>query len=130
MRPENWCLAGIEAFKSGDLDTAVRQLEIATIEDPRDFRAFAFLGAAYAEQGRYNAAIGCLQRAADLEPGSAKVHFNLGQAYEAAGASTEAWFEYRKALEIDSSYQPATSALAELGARLRTMRERLLQLSA
>ena len=130
MRPENWCLAGIEAFKSGDFDTAVHQLELASIDDPRDFRAFAFLGAAYAEQGRYNAAIGSFKRAAGLEPGSAKVHFNLGQACEAAGAATEAWFEYKRALEIDSSYRPATSALAELGARLRTMRERLLQLSA
>ena len=130
MRPENRCQAGIEAFKSGDFDAAVRQLELATADDPNDFRAFAFLGAAYAEQGRYNAAIGSFQRAADLEPGSAKVHFNLGQAYEAAGVSTEAWFEYKKALEVDSAYQPATSALAELGARLRTMRERLLQLSA
>ena len=130
MRREKRSAAGIEAFRAGNIDSAVHQLELATLDDSQDFRAFAFLGAAYAEQGRYSAAIGSFKRAADLEPGSPKVHYNLGQAYEAAGVSTEAWFEYRKALEVDPQFQPATVALAELSARLKTMRERLRQLAA
>ena len=130
MNINDLCLAGIQAFKNGDFDTAVYQLEQATMNDPDSFRAFTFLGAAYAEQKRYNSAIGALRRAADLEPEVAKVQYNLGQAYEAAGVWREAWFCYKRALELDPYYQPARTAHTLLGASLKTMRESLVQLSA
>ena len=122
--------AGMAAFNSGDYDRAVQELEFTTLTDPGDFRAFTFLGAAYAQQRRYNAAIGAFKRATTLKPGVAKVHYNLGQAYEAAGVPTEAWFEYKKALEIDPFYQLAKMALVELSARLKTAQERNLELIA
>ncbi|HOK54987.1 MAG TPA: tetratricopeptide repeat protein, partial [Armatimonadota bacterium] len=76
---------GLQAFKLQDYTTAVAELEQATMEDHEDFKAFLYLGAAYAGVGRYNAAIGALKRAAELRPDDARVHYNLGQAYEAAG---------------------------------------------
>ena len=124
------CSAGIAAFNAANYETAVQELEMATLTDPGAFRAFTFLGATYALQGRYNAAIGAFKRASTLKPGVAKVHYNLGQAYEAAGVPTEAWFEYKQALEIDPFYQMARIALVELSARLKTAREHTVQLSA
>ncbi|MDO8587474.1 MAG: tetratricopeptide repeat protein [Armatimonadota bacterium] len=124
MRPIDGCQAGIEAFKSGNYDDAIYKLEMATLDNPRDFRAFAFLGAAYAQQGRYSAAVGSFKHAAGLEPGVAKVHYNLGQAYEAAGVPREAWFEYKNALEIDPYYQPARAAVTLLGAKMMAIRQR------
>ena len=130
MMAVDHCAAGVMAFNAGDYDTAVQELEFASVTDPGDFRAFTFLGATYAQQRRYNAAIGAFKRASTLKPGVAKVHYNLAQAYEAAGVPTEAWFEYKKALEIDPLYQLAKMAFVELSARMKTAREQRLELVA
>jgi Flp pilus assembly protein TadD len=127
MRPDDNCEAGIQAFKSGEFDEAVRDLESATMDDPDNFRAFTYLGAAYVENGRYNAAIGALKRASEIRPEAAKVHYNLGQAYEAADVPREAWFEYKNALQCDPYYQPARTAMILLGARLTAMRQQRVQ---
>jgi Flp pilus assembly protein TadD len=114
--------AGLEAFQVGDWDTAARELELATRQDPEDPHTFSFLGAAYAQQGRQNLAIGALKRAVELDPKSARAHYNLAQACEDAGVLTEAWFEYRKALELDPWYGLARGALAALTPKLERMR--------
>ena len=124
MRSEDYCEFGIDAFKGGDFDTAVEYLETATLDDPSSFRAFTYLGAAYVEQGRYNAAIGAFKRASEIKPDVAKVHYNLGQAYEAADVPREAWFEYKNALEINPYYQPAQAALTLLSAKMMAQRQR------
>ena len=113
---------GLEAFQVGDWDRAVQELEIATKEDPEDPHAFSFLGAAYAQQGRQNLAIGAFKKAVDLDPKSARAHYNLAQACEAAGVLTEAWFEYRKALELDPWYGLARGALAALTPKIERMK--------
>jgi Flp pilus assembly protein TadD len=115
--------SGIHAFKAGEFDEAVHDLENATLDDPSNFRAFTYLGAAYVESGRYNAAIGAFKRASEIRPDAAKVHYNLGQAYEAADVPREAWFEYKNALQCDPYYQPARTALILLGARLTAQRQ-------
>lgn len=120
---------GIDAFNAEDYETAIESLETATLADRDDFRAFTYLGAAYAQVGRYNSAIGAFKHASALKPDVAKVHYNLAQAYEAAGVPAEAWFSYKKALEIDPYYQPAKTALILLGSRMTMMREQRLQLA-
>ena len=85
---------------------------------PRVTRHSCNLGAAYAQQGRYNSAIGALKRASEIKPDSPRIHYNLGQAYEAAGVPREAWFEYKRALELDSKYGLARGALISLSQRL------------
>jgi Flp pilus assembly protein TadD len=130
MRVDDHCEFGVKAFRDGDIDTAVYELERATMEDRESFRAFTYLGAAYVEQGRYNSAIGAFKRATELKPDVAKVHYNLGQAYEAAGVPREAWFEYKNALEIEPYYQPAKAALSLLGARMITARQQRLAMAS
>ena len=109
---------GLAAFKAGDIDTAVTELEAATREDHTSFRAFSYLGAAYAAKGKYNAAIGAFKNAEQINPNIASIHYNIAQAYEAGGVWAEAEYEYQKALEIDPAYARAQEALASLRKRL------------
>ena len=109
---------GVAAFKEGDFPRTVDILEQASRRYPQSYDAFVYRGAACAQQGRHNAAIGAFKRASEIRPGSTRIHYNLGQAYEAAGVPREAWFEYKKALEIDPKYGLARGALISLTQRL------------
>lgn len=109
---------GIAAFKDGDFDRAVQVLEDASREYTASYEAYVYLGAAYAQQGRHNLSIGAFKKASEINPGSPRIHYNLGQAYEAAGVPMEAWFEYKRALELDSRYGLARGALISLSQRL------------
>lgn len=111
----------VVAFRNGDINRAVDLFEQVTRRNPDHYDAFVYLGAAYAQQGRYNATIGALRRAADSKPDSPRIYYNLGQAYEAAGVPREAWFSYKKALELDPSYGLARGALIALSHRLPSL---------
>ena len=109
---------GVEAFKVGDCDTAIEELEAATRLDHGNHKAFNYLGAAYAAKDRFNAAIGAFKAAEQTAPGVASTHYNIAQAYEATGILNEAEYEYERAIEIDPSYTRATEALDRLKKRL------------
>jgi tetratricopeptide (TPR) repeat protein len=111
--------AGVAAYKAGDLDKAVEELETATHLDREDYKAFSFLGAAYAAKDRFNAAIGAFKAAEQIAPNVAGIHYNIAQAYEATGILNEAEFEYERAVEIDPKYAKAQEALAGLKKRLK-----------
>lgn len=110
--------AGVEAFKSGDFDQAIELLEGVTHADSSNYKAFCYLGAAYAAKDRYNAAIGAFKTAEQIAPGVASIHYNIAQAYEASGILNEAEYEYERALEINPQYPKAREALARLKDRL------------
>lgn len=110
---------GVEAFKAGDCDKAIEELEAATRLDQNNYKAFNYLGAAYAAKGRFNTAIGAFKRAEQIAPEVASIHYNIAQAYEATGIPTEAEYEYEKALQIDPNYAKAREALIRLKKRLR-----------
>jgi len=109
---------GVEAFKSGDCDTAIDELEAATRLDQSNYKAFNFLGAAYAARDRYNAAIGAFKTAEQIAPNVASIHYNIAQAYEASGIPAEAEYEYERALQINPDYEKAREALAILKKKL------------
>lgn len=109
---------GVEAFKAGNIETAIEQLEAAAHMDHENYKAFTYLGAAYSAQERYNAAIGAFKTAEQIAPGVASIHYNIAQAYEASGIQSEAEFEYERALEIDPDYLKAKEALDALKKRL------------
>ena len=115
--PEEHFNAGLEAFKAGDMEKAAAALEEATHLDQSSVNAFNYLGATYGALGKYNQAVGAFKMAAQLSPKDPKIHFNIAQAYEAAGNSLDAEYEYGKALEVDPSYSRAEVALAKLRAR-------------
>lgn len=111
-------IVGVDAFKAGEIDKAIRELEASTQLDNRNYKAFAYLGAAYAAASRYNAAIGAFKVSAQLNPCVASIHYNIGQAYEASGIPLEAEWEYERALQIDPKYTKAAEALAQLKKKL------------
>ena len=108
---------GVEAFKAGDCDTAIEELEAATRLDHGNHKAFSYLGAAYASKDRFNAAIGAFKAAEQIAPGVASIHYNIAQAYEATGIFNEAEYEYERAIEIDPNYARAAAALDKLKKR-------------
>lgn len=105
-------------FKEGNYAEAIPILEHASREYPGSYEAFVYLGAAYSQLGRHNAAIGALKRASEIKPDSPRVHYNLGQAYEAAGVPKEAVREYKAALALDQNYGLAKGALVSLSQRM------------
>ncbi|MCE5323942.1 tetratricopeptide repeat protein [bacterium] len=111
-------MLGVDAFKAGNIETAIEELEAATHLDHENHKAFTYLGVAYASQERYNAAIGAFKTAEQIAPGVASIHYNIAQAYEASGISSEAEYEYERALEIDPNYTKAREALDALKKRL------------
>lgn len=111
-------VSGVEAFKAGDLDNAIECLEAATQTDHGNYKAFNYLGAAYAAKDRYNAAIGAFKTAEQIAPGVASIHYNIAQAYEASGILNEAEYEYECALKLNPDYAKAQEALARLKQRL------------
>lgn len=119
MTEHSDCLTkGLQAFKEKEFETAVIELEQATFDNTDDYSAFLYLGAAYASVGRINAAIGALKKAEELKPDDPKVHYNLGQAYEAAGVPKEAFVEYARALRISPCYSYARNAFTSLKSRM------------
>jgi len=109
---------GVQAFKSGDYDNAVNELETATQMNHEDYRAFNYLGAAYAAKNRYNAAIGAFKTAEQIAPHVASIHYNIGQAYEATGIMNEAEYEYGRAVELNPDYSRAREALERVKKKL------------
>ena len=109
---------GVEAFKSGDTDKAIEELEAATHSNHDNYKAFCYLGAAYAAKQRYNAAVGAFKTAEQIAPGVASIHYNIAQAYEADGVDGEAEDEYEKALQINPDYTLAMEAMTRLKQRL------------
>lgn len=109
--------SGITAFRAGDYDTAVTELEVASRGNHEDYKIFNALGAAYAGKGLYEKAIGAFKAAEQISPDIARIHYNIAQAYEAIGILNEADYEYQKALEIDPAYVNAEQALMTLRSR-------------
>lgn len=109
---------GVEAFSAGQIDAAIEAFENATQINHEDFKAFNYLGAAYAAKNRYNAAIGAFKTAEQIAPGVASIHYNIGQAYEASGILGEAEYEYERAVELNPAYLKAQEALCRLKKRL------------
>jgi tetratricopeptide (TPR) repeat protein len=109
---------GVEAFKAGDVDKAIEELETATQSSRDNYKAFCYLGAAYSAKKRYNAAVGAFKIAEQIAPDVASIHYNIAQAYEADGVDGEAEYEYGKALKINPNYTLAEDALKRLKQRL------------
>jgi Flp pilus assembly protein TadD len=83
-------------------------------EEPIDVDLQIYLAYAYAQTGDAERSVEVLERAADIAPTSAKIHYNLGVAYQKAHNSTQAKDEYMRALGLDARYTQAKTALDSL----------------
>lgn len=64
------------------------------------------------KNGALPTGLALLEENLQLHPSSARAHFGLGRAYRATGRESEALARFRKALELDTAFQPATDAIA------------------
>jgi tetratricopeptide (TPR) repeat protein len=94
--------AGVEAEKSGQLDTAVSEFKKATELDPKLAIAFVDLGDIYIEKRDYASAIPPLKRAVELSPNLEGAHRLLGYALLAQGYASEAIPHLEKAHAEDA----------------------------
>jgi tetratricopeptide (TPR) repeat protein len=94
--------AGVEAEKSGQLDTAVAEFQKATELDSKLAVAFVDLGDIYIEKRDYAAAIPPLKRAVELSPGLEGAQRLLGYALLAQGYASEAIPHLEKAHAEDA----------------------------
>ena len=94
--------AGMEAEKSGQLDTAVAEFQKAAALDPKLAAAFVDLGGVLIEKRDYAAAIPPLKRAVELAPNLEGAHQLLGYALLAQGFAAEAIPHLEKAHAEDA----------------------------
>ena len=106
--------AGVAAFEQGEIATAISQLEAATRQDPRDFQAHLYLGAAYGQAERHMDAVNMLTQAVTIEPANAKARYNLGVAMEKAGYKEQAIAVLQQAILLQPDYAKAQEALQRL----------------
>ena len=110
--------AGLAAMQSGDTNTAIQQLEIATQQNPGDYQAAMYLGAAYGQAQRHTDAVGVLTRAVQIEPANPQARYNLGIAMEQGGWTEQAKQAYEQAITLQPDYAKAQEALGRTQALL------------
>jgi predicted O-linked N-acetylglucosamine transferase (SPINDLY family) len=78
---------------------------------PKIDQGWHILAMARMAQGRYEAALEPLQRAAQLKPGMAELHFKLGHSYEKLRRLDESAKAYRTALKLKPDFPEAQNGL-------------------
>ncbi len=85
---------GVQAYKAGDLDTALEHLERGVRADPLAHQIHFQLGLLYGKCGRPFEAVGSLEQALELDPRNFAAAKNLAVLYQKAGfqhKSAEMW---------------------------------------
>jgi tetratricopeptide (TPR) repeat protein len=99
---------GEEFFLHNKPQEALPFLEAATAEDPQNVRAFFYLGTAYRQLDRLDDAIAAYRKVlprAGAE--TARIAYNLGNAYYDKGEAAFARQYYTQSIEADPSYASA-----------------------
>ena len=93
--------AGAEHFKRKELDQAIDCFKKASEADPKLYRAWAYLGMAYAQQGQLDPAIEAYRKCIDIAPDYHKAFNNVGELYRRKGLLDYAAMVFKMATEID-----------------------------
>jgi tetratricopeptide (TPR) repeat protein len=103
-----------QAFESGDLDKARREIEAALARSDKEARYWTLLGRVEIEASRLERAIEALNKAVECDPSLAEPQYYLGIVHQRWGQSDKAIAAYLKAAELDSSRIAYVLAAAEL----------------
>lgn len=106
--------AAQELARSGQYEKAVHACRELTASHPQNHEAWHLCGVLHNLTGRPGEARDCIRQAIAIEPGIAKYHLNLGNAWLALNQPAEARAAYEKALALDAHYQDAHYNLALL----------------
>ncbi len=107
------------AYKEMDLyDYAISEFEQAALNPSMKFDCYIMLGSCYLEKGDSDRAIQYLREAAQIkgltQEKLARLHYNLGLAYEARGMVSQAVETFRRALSLDQSFVEAQERIRKL----------------
>jgi tetratricopeptide (TPR) repeat protein len=83
---------------------------------------YSQIGMVYAKQSRWNEALDALAMAQKIDPNFAMTYYYRGGVHLAQNQLIEAIANFRKAVQLDATYQPALQALATAEARFRAAR--------
>jgi protein O-GlcNAc transferase len=118
-----------QAFESGDLDKARREIESAIARSDKEARYWTLLGRIEIEASRLERAVEALGKGIECDPSLAEPQYYLGIVEQRWGDSDKAIASYLKAAELDNSRIAYVLAAAELMVaerRLDEARELLL----
>jgi tetratricopeptide (TPR) repeat protein len=87
---------------AGDLDEAVRQLNIVTDREPKNGMSWYLLSQAYLRKGSYDQAVAASRQGVAATPENAEAHFWLAESLRFKHASVEAETEYNKYLALSN----------------------------
>ena len=93
--------AGAEHFRRGEYDQAVDCFKRSAEADPKLYRAWAYLGMAYAQLGQLDPAIEAYRKCIDIAPQYHKAFNNVGELYRRKGLLDYAAMVFKMATEID-----------------------------
>ncbi|MBV9613415.1 MAG: tetratricopeptide repeat protein [Acidobacteriaceae bacterium] len=93
-------IVGLDYALLGDYSSAIKWLELAVIEGPKDAEAVYHLGRVYYIQNSFDKAIACFKQVLQLDPQYVKAEDNLGLAYEGKNELNRAEAAYREAIRI------------------------------
>ncbi len=107
------------AYKEMELlDYAISEFELASLSPSIKFDCYIMLGECYMEKGDYKKSIDYYKKASDIKglPNDklARLHFNLGLAYEANGMISEAIGTFNQVLKFDHSFSEAQEKIKKL----------------
>jgi tetratricopeptide (TPR) repeat protein len=87
---------------AGDLDEAIRQLNVVTQRDPKSGMAYYLLSQAFARKSDFDDAIQAARQAILLTPGNAEAHFWLAESLRQKNGCGEAESEYNNYLSLSN----------------------------
>lgn len=86
----------------GNMDEAVRQLNVVTQRDPKDGMAWYLLSQAYARKGDYDDGVSAARQAIQLTPANAEAHFWLAESLRQKEQCGEAEAQYGDYLNLSN----------------------------
>lgn len=107
------------AYKEMELfDYAISEFELASADPAIEFDCYIMLGHCYMDKGEFDQSIRYFQKATQAKglpkDKLARLHYNLGLAYEANGMLSEALDTYQIALNLDQSFSEAQEKISKL----------------
>lgn len=107
------------AYKEMELfDYAISEFELASADPAIELDCYIMLGHCYMDKGEYEESIRYFQKATQAKglpkDKLARLHYNLGLAYEANGMVSEALDTFQMALTLDQSFLEARERIEKL----------------
>ena len=110
---QEWIDKGIELYKQGKFEEAVKAFDKAIEIDPQNAGAWRNKGLALVELEKYDEAVEAFDKAIGLNPENANLWYHKGLALEMQRKRNEAIPAYSKALEINPG-MPKPAALMDI----------------